>query len=130
MAKSLDDFVKEALQSVREVTPDEAFELQKQGEYVILDVREPHEYQHGHLAGAINIPRGQLEVKADLKHYKRDPRMSDRTKKILCYCGGGYRSALAAKTLQEMGFADVLSMAEGWTGWMKRGLPYATPYDP
>jgi rhodanese-related sulfurtransferase len=123
MPKSLKDYVTDALQTVREVTPEEARELQQQGGYVILDVREPEEFEAGHLEGAVSVPRGFLEVKADLEHPKRDPRLADRNLKILCYCGGGHRSALAAKTLQEMGFADPLTMAEGWTGWTKRGLP-------
>ncbi len=79
--------------------------------------------QQGILPRAINIPRGFLEVKADLEHYKRDTRLADRNQKIVCYCGGGHRSALAARTLQEMGFENVLSMKEGWTGWTNRGLP-------
>ncbi len=123
MPKSLHDFVTAALQEVTEVTPEEVTEIQKQGGTLILDVREPNEFSEGHLVGAINIPRGFLEVKADLEHYKRDERLADRTQKIVCYCGGGHRSALAAKTLQEMGFESVLSMKEGWTGWIGRNLP-------
>ena len=123
MAKSLHDFVSEALKTVPEITPEEVVEVQKLGGYTILDVREPEEYSAGHLEGAINIPRGFLEVKADLEHYKRDERLADRDQKIICYCGGGHRSALAAKTLSEMGFNHVLSMKEGWTGWTTRELP-------
>ncbi len=123
MPKSLHDFVTAALQEVTEVTPEEVTEIQKQGGTLILDVREPNEFSEGHLVGAINIPRGFLEVKADLEHYKRDERLADRTQEIVCYCGGGHRSALAAKTLQEMGFESVLSMKEGWTGWIGRNLP-------
>ena len=123
MPKSLHDFVTNALKTVPEVTPEEVREIQETGGYTILDVREPNEFEEGHLKGAINIPRGFLEVKADLEHYKRDERLADRTQKIVCYCGGGHRSALAAKTLQEMGFDSVVSMKEGWTGWNLRNLP-------
>jgi rhodanese-related sulfurtransferase len=123
MAKSLHDYVQEALLTVPEVTPEAARELQLGGEWVVLDVREPDEFAAGHLENAINVPRGFLEVKADLVHPKKDARLSDRGQKILCYCGGGHRSALAAKVLMEMGFPDAVSMAEGWTGWTKRGLP-------
>ncbi len=123
MAKSLHDFVSEALKTVQEVAPEEVVELQSNPEYLILDVREPNEFEDGHLAGAINIPRGFLEVKADLEHYKRDERLADRNQKIVCYCGGGHRSALAARTLEEMGFTSVLSMKEGWTGWTTRNFP-------
>lgn len=121
--KSLRDYVQEALQTVREVTPEEAQELSRTGEWLVLDVREPEEYASGHLPGAINIPRGFLEVKADLTHYKRDPRLQDRDQRILCYCGGGHRSAMAARVLQEMGFREAVSMSEGYTGWKERGLP-------
>jgi rhodanese-related sulfurtransferase len=77
----------------------------------------------GHLPGARSSPRGFLEVRADLEHYKRDPWFTDRSRPMVLYCGGGHRSALAAKTLQEMGFTKVVSLAEGWTGWTKRGYP-------
>jgi len=123
MAKSLHDFVSAALETVQEITPEDVVEAQKSGGYTILDVREPEEFAAGHLEGSINIPRGFLEVKADLEHYKRDERLADRTQNIICYCGGGHRSALAAKTLMEMGFDHVLSMKEGWTGWTTRELP-------
>jgi len=123
MSKSLHDFVTEALETVKEISPEEVRELQAKGDHLILDVREPNEFSEGHLEGAVNVPRGFLEVKADLEHYKRDPMLADRSLKIVCYCGGGHRSALAAKTLLEMGFTDVLSMKEGWTGWIARALP-------
>ncbi len=126
MPKSLKDFVDEALKTVPEVSPDEARDIQVAGTHLLLDVREPDEFAAGHLEGAINIPRGFLEVKADLEHYKRDLRLEDRTQNVLLYCGGGHRSALAGKALQEMGFESVVSMAEGWTGWTKRKLPTTT----
>ena len=94
-------------------------------EYLLLDVREKEEYDAGHLAGAINIPRGFLEVKADLTHHKRDPILEDRSRKIICYCGGGFRSVLATDVLLQMGFTDVMSMNEGYTGWVNRQLPVA-----
>jgi len=62
-------------------------------------------------------------VKADLLHYKRDPWFEDRGRKLLLYCGGGHRSVLAAKALQEMGFRNVLSLAGGWTAWTERRYP-------
>ncbi len=120
MSKSLRDFVEEALQTVPEIAPED---VSSHEGWMILDVREPEEFAEGHLPGAINIPRGFLEVKADLEHKKRDDRLADRSQKIICYCGGGHRSALAAKTLNEMGFESVVSMKEGWTGWTQRNLP-------
>ena len=56
-------------------------------------------------------------------HPKRDPWLAERSRKIVLYCGGGHRSALAAATLSAMGFVTVRSLAEGWTGWKQRGYP-------
>ncbi len=127
MAKSLNDFVAEALQTVSEITPEDMAQNLFKSSVLILDVREPDEFAAGHLPGAINVPRGFLEVKADLEHHKRDERLANREQAIACYCGGGFRSALAAKTLQEMGFSDVTSMAGGWTAWIERSLPVERP---
>ena len=121
--RSLADFVKEALETVPEVTPQQTALMAAGGEWTILDVREPEEYAEGHIQGSINVPRGFLEVKADLEHSKRDPRLANRSQKIVCYCGGGNRSALAAKTLLEMGFEQVVSMAGGWRDWSGLNLP-------
>lgn len=123
MQKKLSDYVAEAKKLVDEVSPFEARKLAESGEWLVLDVREPDEFEDGHIPGAVNISRGFLEVKADATHHKRDERLQNRNQKVLCYCGGGIRSLMAAKTLHEMGFEEVLSMEEGWTGWHKRGLP-------
>jgi rhodanese-related sulfurtransferase len=129
MPKSLADFVNAALAEVAEVTPDDVRALLAQpdrGGYEFIDVREPDEWQAGHLPGARLYPRGFLEVRADLAHPKRDPWLADRSRKLILYCGGGHRSALAAQTLQQMGFTHVRSMHEGWTGWTARKLPTET----
>ena len=126
MARTLDDFVREALEVVEEIRPEEALRiLQAPGRegWHFLDVREADEYAAGHVPGARHVPRGFLEVKADLSHAKRDPWLADRSRKLVLYCGGGNRSALAARTLREMGFGRVLSLAEGWAGWSARGYP-------
>jgi rhodanese-related sulfurtransferase len=126
MAKALRDFVLEALAQIREILPEEAAEILAQRSdagWSFVDVREPDEFAAGHLPGARNFPRGFLEVKADLEHPKRDAWLAERDRPLVLYCGGGHRSALAAKTLQEMGFTRVVSLAEGWTGWTKRGYP-------
>jgi rhodanese-related sulfurtransferase len=129
MAKTLDDFVREALAHVREISPEEGRRLLAQPGHEgwhFVDVREPDEFAAGHLPGARNLPRGFLEVRADLSHPKRDAWLSDRDRPLVLYCGGGNRSALAARTLQEMGFTKVVSLAEGWAGWTKRGYPTGT----
>ena len=126
MAKSLADFVRSALAEVGEISPEAVRALLDQpdrGGYQILDVREADEWEAGHLPGARHYPRGFLEVRADLEHPKRDPWLADRSRKLVLYCGGGHRSALAAQSLQQMGFEQVVSMAAGWAGWTERGFP-------
>jgi UDP-N-acetylglucosamine 2-epimerase (non-hydrolysing) len=124
--RSLADFVRAAKQQIVEITPEEArriLDAPNREDWHFLDVREPNEFAEGHVPGARSSPRGFLEVRADLEHYKRDPWFEDRARKMILYCGGGHRSALAARALQEMGFSRVVSMAEGWTGWTERSYP-------
>ncbi len=123
MPKTLQDYYDDALKTVSEISPDEAEALRASGEYLVLDVREEDEYSAGHIPAAINVPRGFLEVKADLVHHKKDPRLQDRNQKVICMCGGGFRSALACKVLQEMGFEEALSIRGGWHDWTESGLP-------
>jgi len=125
-SRSLADFVFAAVQRISEITPEEArriLDTPDRESWHFVDVREPNEFSDGHVPGARSFPRGFLEVRADLEHYKRDPWLEDRERKMILYCGGGYRSALATRTLQEMGFSRVVSMAEGWTGWTAREYP-------
>ena len=123
MGKSLADFVNEALTQVQEVTPSFVAERAGPGGFRIIDVREQDEFDAGHIPGAELFPRGFLEVRAELVHPKRDPSLADRNQKIICYCGGGHRSALAAKALLDMGFEDVRSMSGGWSGWTSEDHP-------
>ncbi len=126
MARSLHDFVTEALERVEEISPEDVHGLlgrPGRDGWEIVDVREPDEFAAGRLPAARSSPRGFLEVRADLEHPKRDPWWADRSRKLVLYCGGGHRSALAAATLLDMGFTTVRSMAEGYAGWTKRGLP-------
>ena len=82
---------------------------------VVIDVRELHEFEAGHLAGAIHIGKGVLE--RDVEKFD----FSTSTKLVL-YCGGGFRSAIAAKSLQDMGYEDVISLWGGWRGILSEGL--------
>jgi UDP-N-acetylglucosamine 2-epimerase (non-hydrolysing) len=125
-ARALADLVSEARRHVCEVSPEEArrlLEAPGQEGWHFVDVREPDEYAEGHVPGARSSPRGFLEVRADLEHPKRDAWFADRRRRLILYCGGGHRSALAAQTLRQMGFAEVVSLAEGWTGWTSRDYP-------
>ena len=87
---------------------------------VLIDVREPGEYAAGHLPGARPMPRGVLERDIEAE-------VPDLGAPIVLYCGGGYRSALAARSLGHMGYTDVLSMDGGWRGWTDAGFPTETP---
>ncbi|HZO10411.1 MAG TPA: rhodanese-like domain-containing protein [Myxococcota bacterium] len=126
MPKTLADLVGEALRVVPEIAPEAAralLDAPDRGGWHFVDVREQDEWQAGRIPGARHFPRGFLEVRADLAHAKRDPWLADRRRRLLLYCGGGHRSALAAKSLLEMGFSEVASLAEGWSGWTRRGYP-------
>ena len=129
MAKTLNDFVNEALKAIEEIPIEEAVRILEQSDregWTFLDVREGDEFAKGRIPGARNAPRGFLEVGADLEHHKRDPWFADRDRKLILYCGGGNRSALAARTLKEMGFTRAVSMAGGWKAWETRKLPIET----
>jgi rhodanese-related sulfurtransferase len=82
----------------------------------LIDVREDSEWDSGHLPGAVHLGRGVLE--RDI-----ESAIPDRDADIVLYCGGGYRSALAADALQRMGYTDVRSMDGGFRGWRDAGLP-------
>ncbi|HEX8636867.1 MAG TPA: rhodanese-like domain-containing protein [Pyrinomonadaceae bacterium] len=87
-----------------------------EGGATLIDVREDNEFAAGHAAGAVHLGRGVIE---------RDiiGRFPDKTTELVLYCGGGYRSALAAENLQKMGYENVLSMAGGWTAWTAAHAP-------
>jgi rhodanese-related sulfurtransferase len=124
MPKSLKDFVADAKARIREISANEAAEATKKDpRTLILDVREPAEWSEGHIPGALLVPRGMLEAKADLEYANREPRLADRAQPIIVHCASGARSALAADVLQAMGFSDVRSMAGGIAAWREKGLP-------
>ena len=84
--------------------------------FVLVDVREESEWAQGHLPGAIHLGKGIIERDVE-------QRVPDASAKIILYCGGGFRSALAAENLQKMGYTNVESMDGGWKGWIGAGLP-------
>ena len=112
--KSGMDLINDAKTRIREVTPKDVREMRARGEKAVyLDVREPNEWNLGRLPGAMHIPRGTLETKVEAA--------IPRDRKVVIYCAGGNRSALAADTLQQMGYGDVVSMSGGFTGWAQSG---------
>ena len=106
----------EAKQEIEEITPDDLRVMQKMGEdFALIDVREREEPANGIIPNAVTIPRGIVELTIDQVTL-------DKNKKIVLYCGGGSRSALAAWMLKKMGFRNVISLAGGYRGWMQSQL--------
>ncbi|HXV15286.1 MAG TPA: rhodanese-like domain-containing protein [Gemmatimonadaceae bacterium] len=110
--KSGTDLINDAKTRIREVRAADAV-ANPDPSVVYFDCREPNEYALGHIPGAVFIPRGNLETKVEAA--------IPRDKKILIYCATGNRSALAADTMQQMGYTDVASMADGFRGWVDAG---------
>jgi len=108
--------VAEAKKSITEISPTEAASKLKSGEAVIVDVRDKDEWDEGHIPGAMHMSRGTIEL--DIEEKVPDPNAM-----IICHCGGGGRSALAAESLQKMGYKNVRSMAGGFKAWKAAGLP-------
>ncbi len=109
--------VEEVRRSIREINAHDLKKKLDAGEsFHLLDVREAEEYAAGHLPGAQPLCKGILERDIEAT-------APDSGAEIVLYCGGGYRSALAADNLQKMGYQRVLSLAGGWRGWVEAGLP-------
>ncbi len=109
--------VLDAKRRVHEVSIDDVKGQLDRGEKLLLiDVREESEYAKDHLPGAIHLGKGVIE--RDIEEH-----VPDLTTPMVLYCGGGYRSALAADNLQKMGYTNVLSMDGGVRGWREKGLP-------
>lgn len=109
--------VDDAKTRIDEVTPEEVREKQKSnGDFVLLDVREQDEWQAAHIAGAEYLGRGVIERDIEEEY-------PDTDQEIVLYCGGGYRSALAADNLQKMGYQNVKSLAGGFRSWTEAGFP-------
>ncbi|NWF35961.1 rhodanese-like domain-containing protein [Mariprofundus sp. KV] len=125
MAKGLMDFAAEARLTVKEVSTADTQDSIAAGGVLLLDVREPGEVREGHLPGAINVPRGLLEAKADLNFPHREAQLQDRDQAVIVYCASGVRSLLAAATMQQMGFSNVQSMSGGFAAWKAEGRDIA-----
>src|SRR5215218_9745143 len=120
MAKHSPRFLKiveETRPRIREVSiQDLKARLDRGGPFHLVDVREDHEWANGHLPGAIHLAKGIIERDIEQK-------IPDTGAEILLYCGGGFRSALAADNLQRMGYTNVTSVDGGYRGWQDAGLP-------
>jgi molybdopterin/thiamine biosynthesis adenylyltransferase/rhodanese-related sulfurtransferase len=112
------ELLNEAKKAITEVDVEEA--ATRLGRATFLDVREPEEYEQGALPDAVALPRGHLEFQVEGK-------LPDKDAPVVVYCAGGTRSAFAAKTLGQLGYTDVVSMAGGFNRWKDEGKPWSTP---
>lgn len=111
------DIVNDARKRIRETNVDEVKKRLDRGDkFLLVDVREESEYAKDHLPGAIHLGKGIIE--RDIEQ-----RVPDTNAPLVLYCGGGFRSALAADNLQKMGYTNVLSMDGGIRGWREKGYP-------
>ncbi|HYJ86386.1 MAG TPA: rhodanese-like domain-containing protein [Pyrinomonadaceae bacterium] len=109
--------VNDAKTRIREVTVEETQQrMSANPDAKLFDVREDNEWQAAHAAGASHIGKGIIE--RDIEE-----RVPDKSTEVILYCGGGFRSALAADVLQQMGYTNVFSMAGGWKAWKDSGAP-------
>ena len=109
--------VNSAKSNIREISVSDTKEhMSENPNAKLVDVREDHEWEAEHAKGAIHLGKGIIE--RDIERT-----IPDQTTEIILYCGGGYRSALAAETLQKMGYTNVLSMAGGWKAWRESDAP-------
>lgn len=116
-SEAFERLVAEVKPRIKEISAEEVCAKQARNElFYFIDVREDHEWQVGHAQSARHLGRGILE--RDIEKI-----IEDRNAEIVLYCGGGYRSSLAADNIQKMGYTNVFSMAGGFRAWREKGLP-------
>ena len=109
--------VNDAKANVRQIDIEGYKKMAESGEqHVLVDTREDNEWTAGHVAGAEHLSRGVIERDIESKH-------PDKSTKLVLYCGGGYRSALVAESLQKMGYTNAISLDGGWKALKDSGLP-------
>lgn len=110
--------VAEAKKQITEISPGDAQQQTELGDAVLIDVREGDDWREDHAKGAKHLSRGIIELEIE-------EQVPDLKTPIICYCGGGSRSALVAESLQKMGYENVRSLAGGFRAWKEAGLPGA-----
>ena len=111
--------VAEAKKNIAEISPAEAQSQIDGGDAVLIDVREDEDWREDHAKGAKHLARGAIELEIE-------EQVPDLKTPIICYCGGGSRSALVVESLQKMGYENVRSMAGGFRAWKEAALPSST----
>lgn len=111
-----------AKEQIEEVSPEDAGIAVGKGESILIDVREESDWREGHAQGAKHLSRGIIELEIE-------DEFPDTAQPIICYCGGGSRSALVTESLQKMGYTNVRSMRGGYRDWKAAGLPTAGKAD-
>ena len=127
MSKTVAEMIAEAKAQIESVSPKDAAAEAASGNAVLLDVREPVEWEH-HIAGAVQVPRGLLEFVADSASPKHRPEL-DAAGRVIVYCRSGARASLACATLKTMGFENVANLVGGFGAWQEAGLPATEHHD-
>jgi rhodanese-related sulfurtransferase len=117
--KTFEQLIAESLEHVEELFPwDLAEKLEGGADLMLVDIREPYEYDAMHIEGALNVPRGILETACEYDYEETVPELADaRDREIVLICRSGKRSVLAADVMQQMGYKDVKSLKTGMRGW-------------
>jgi rhodanese-related sulfurtransferase len=110
--------VADAKKNITEISPEEARQQVDRGDAVLIDVREDEDWRQDHAKGAKHLDRGVIELEIE-------EQVPDLKTPIICYCGGGSRSALVTESLEKMGYENVRSLAGGFRAWKEAGLPSA-----
>ncbi len=108
--------VADAKKNITEISPEAARQQVESGDAVLIDVREDEDWREDHAKGAKHLNRGVIELEIE-------EQVPDLKTPIICYCGGGSRSALVTESLQKMGYENVRSLAGGFRAWKEAGLP-------
>ncbi len=122
--KTAAQLVQEAKQRVENLSAEQVAAELERGDALLVDLREPHELEQGVIPGAVHAPRGMLEFWADLTSPYHRPEF-DPGRRVILYCASGGRSALAAVTLQQMGYINVAHLDGGIRTWVEAGRPMA-----